>query len=72
MTFHGRISLWLTENRIEKKCGYIFEIKCNDITAVVSRTAVVGTQILKQIIAGRYYRGCFENRGGRHKNNLSI
>jgi len=35
ITFHGRISPRLTGNRIEKKRGDIFEIKCNDTTAVV-------------------------------------
>jgi len=72
MTFHGRVSPRLTENHIEKKRDDIFEIKCNDTTAVVSKTAVVGTQILKKIVAGRYHCGCFQNRSGRHKNNLSI
>jgi len=35
MTFYDKISPWLTGNRIEKKCDDVFEIKYNDIIAVV-------------------------------------
>ena len=59
------ISPRLIENRIEKKCGDIFEIMCNNITTVVYNnrncifherdTTVVET---KTAIVGGYDRDC--------------
>jgi len=40
-TFDDRISPRLTENRIKKKHGDIFKIKCNNTTAIGVRTAIV-------------------------------
>jgi len=59
MTFDNRISPRLIGNRVKKKRGSIFEIKCSDTTVVSARTVVVRHTNIKKIVAMRYHRGCF-------------